>query len=200
MDDIIEFVKSRNDIGSFYQSSSGALQREELVLKNIYTFLEEFRHHCGKNLKWNSIWKKIKRAGFALSQDSKPKTTHLRHYIAVTPQTGLVEMSYVASIIDEMEKRGNKRPRTKKNAKLETELSIIAYECIVKRHGITNHHRKNEKKQRHHRASQEEEEEEDYQIFLGNQREGMRKRQCVTAIVAEESSSWEESDDDFLLF
>mmetsp|Transcript_114500 Transcript_114500/g.160753 ORF Transcript_114500/g.160753 Transcript_114500/m.160753 type:complete len:190 (-) Transcript_114500:156-725(-) len=117
MDNIILFISKNRDIGTYVQNDMGPVRREDLVIFDIYEFLAAFRIFVGKNLKWNSVWKRIKRAGFELEAESRPKSSPRRHYFALVPQTGLVEMATLASEIrDEFKeffsnRRGHKRPR-----------------------------------------------------------------------------------------
>lgn len=71
-----------------------------MVIYDIYVFLAAFREHVGKSLKWNSVWKRIKRAGFELNT-AHPKKTSTRHYLCLVPQTGLEEMAVLATQVRE---------------------------------------------------------------------------------------------------
>jgi len=47
-------------------------------------FVSGFCSYIGKNLKWNSVWKRIKRAGFCMEQSGHKHKSHMRHFVCIT--------------------------------------------------------------------------------------------------------------------
>mmetsp|Transcript_94467 Transcript_94467/g.131308 ORF Transcript_94467/g.131308 Transcript_94467/m.131308 type:complete len:240 (-) Transcript_94467:137-856(-) len=124
---IAQFIQTHPRYGKVTTTDLGSVERINMTIYNIHDFMPGYAVHIQRELKWNTIWKRIKKEGFEMEAAST-RAGGQRHYYKVSPlrkkkRKTTKKAKNVARTKASAKKAASKRRRTTNNSNNSTDTS-----------------------------------------------------------------------------